>query len=288
MPTVATASQRSIPARVRRAVTILLVTGAVAWFLHGRADAWFFWPDAEDHLRGQRDALGVELEALPLTTPDGLALDAWLLHGRGEHLGTVVFCHGNAANISLHAPSIVWLCARGYDVLAFDYRGYGRSQGTPSREGLVVDALCAIDTAVQRDPQRTFVFGHSLGGAIATLAVARRPAVRALVVESSFPTWRAAGAAQAPWLSFLVPLLVSAGDEPIDAVSRIAPRPILVIHGEDDRIVPLALGRELFAAAREPKTLHVAQGSGHATPWKVEGTRFEDLVCRFLHDAHPR
>ena len=84
-------------------------------------------------------------------------------------------------------------------VLVFDYRGYGRSEGEPTREGLVDDAVAALDLALREEPDRTVVFGHSLGGAIAVVAASRRPAVRAVVAESTFPSFRAAARASAPW-----------------------------------------------------------------------------------------
>ena len=87
---------------------------------------------------------------------------------------------------------------------------------------------------------------------------------------------------------FLVPLLVSAGLDPVDVLGELAPRPLLVIHGSDDRITPLELGRELFAAAAEPKALHVSPGAGHMSPWVREGERFEERLVAFVAAAIAR
>lgn len=276
------------PSRARRRAIAALAILAVLLFGRGRADAWFFWPDGAERVFHAPGEFGLVAEDCRFGADDGVALHGLMLKATGPRRGFVVFCHGNAANVSLHLADVRWLPRCGFDVLLFDYRGYGHSEGTPTREGLVADACAAIDLALTHEPRRTLVFGHSLGGAIAILAAAERPAVRALVVESSFPRWRDAARAQAPALAWLVPWLVSGGREPIDALPRIAGRPLLIVHGDADHILPLALGEELFRAAAEPKRFHRAHGSGHATPWRKEGAAFEALVTDFFVDALAR
>ena len=143
-----------------------------------------------------------------------------------------------------------WLPARGFNLLLFDYRGFGRSEGEVTRAGTVADAVAAIDVALERDPKRTVVFGHSLGGAIGIVAAARRPRVRAIAVESTFPSYRAAARCSSSLLSLLVPLLVSTGEDPIAALPHLPPRPLLVIHGTADSITPFEQALvEFFRAA---------------------------------------
>ena len=197
----------------------------------------------------------------------------------------MVFCHGNARNLTWHVRYVAWLAERGFDVLVFDYRGYGASDGEPTRSGVVRDAVAAIDFALAREPERTVVFGHSLGGAIALSAVARRPAVRAVVAENTFPSYREVASATVPWLSWLVPWLVSEGEDPVEALPHIPPRPLLVIHGTADRIVPYELGASLFEAALEPKRLHRVEGADHFTPWVYEGEAFEAMLTEFFDEA---
>ena len=91
-----------------------------------------------------------------------------------------------------------------------------------------------------------------------------------------------------PLISFLVPLLISEGNEPIDALPKLPPRPLLVIHGTADSIAPFELGQALFAAASEPKTLRVVDGGGHVTPWIAEGESFEMALVEFFHAAIKR
>ena len=82
-----------------------------------------------------------------------------------------------------------------------------------------------------------------------------------------------------------MPILVSSGEDPEEYVSRLPPRPLLVIHGTEDHIVPFDLGQRLYEAASEPKELYVAEGARHATPWLREGPRFERRVVEFFVGA---
>jgi fermentation-respiration switch protein FrsA (DUF1100 family) len=279
-------SRNPRPSRTRRVLLVaaaLVVTGGVA--VRGCADGLFYWPDDATHVHGE-DANGeVGARDVWFASSDGTRLHGWWLEASATRVGTVVYCHGNHANLTHHVRFVRWLPAHGFDVLIFDYRGYGQSEGTPSREGTVDDAVAAIDLALARDPHGTVLFGHSLGGAIGTVAAGRRPAVRAIAVEATFATYRAAARAQAPLFAFAVPWLVSSGLDPIDSMDRLPPRPVLVIHSDDDAIVPFELGRELFERAREPRAFHHARGAGHATPWLREGRAFEAMLVDFFRSA---
>lgn len=270
--------------RLRRRAFLLggLVAGVAvsALALRDLGDRWFFFPDVDVPVKPQDP--GLRIEDVAFAAPGGPALRGWWLRAERSMRGTVVYCHGNHAHRGHHVRFVQWLPRRGFDVLIFDYRGYGDSAGSPTREGLVADTIAAIDLALARDPGRTVVFGHSLGGALGIVAAAERPAVRAVIAESTFATYRAAARASMPALGPLVPWLVSGGHDPVDAVARIAPRPLFVVHGREDRITPLALGEELFAAAREPKSLHLVHRGGHVAAWVTEGAVFEERFCAFV------
>ncbi len=250
--------------------------------LHG-CDSLFFRPNSEIYT--SIDAYGDHAESIQFRAEGGPQLHGWWLEAKGDAHGTVVYCHGNSHNLTLHAQYIDWLPSYGYNVLLVDYRGYGASQGEPTREGCVADAIAAIDFALDRDPHRTLVFGHSLGGAIAIVAASERPAVRAVVAECSFPSYREIAQAKAPWISWLVPLFVTRGYEPKDALANLPPRPLLVIHSTDDHIVPFALGESLFTQALEPKQFYRSTGAGHFTPWTVEGEAFEMMLTEFFRES---
>jgi fermentation-respiration switch protein FrsA (DUF1100 family) len=254
----------------------------IVWLSHGAGDRFFYRPDATSH--GTPASHGLDVLEVSFAAPGGPRLHGWLARAKGKSLGTVVYAHGNHANLTHHARFVAWLPARGYDLLLFDYRGYGKSEGTVSREGTVADTVAAIDFALARDPDRTFVFGHSLGGAVSIVAAARRP-VRAIAVESTFPSYREAARATSRLLGWLAPWIVSSGLDPIDSVAALAPRPLLVIHGTDDRITPPWLGQALFAAARQPKELWTVEGGAHGSPWVRRGAEFEERLLAFFASA---
>lgn len=262
---------------------VALISAGVGSCVVKIGDSSFYRPDSRVH--GTPESHGLNAEPVRFRARNGPSLHGWWVPAVGESKGTVVYCHGNHANLTHHARFVKWLPARGYHVLLFDYRGFGKSEGEVTREGTVEDTVAAIDYALSRDPDRTIVFGHSLGGAVGIVAAAQRTAVRAVVAESSFPTYRAAAREVAPWLSWIIPLLVSEGFEPVDALEDLPPRPLLVIHGTDDHITPLELGESIYAAALEPKRWHPVEGARHATPWIHQGEAFEAVLCGFFAEA---
>ncbi len=223
---------------------------------------------------------------------DGVALHAWFLPARGEAIGTVLFLHGNAENISTHIASVYWLPERRFNVLLLDYRGYGASEGSPSLPGIVRDIESAIGYLLERhdvDPQRIVVFGQSLGGALGIYAVTHsryRNHVRALVVESTFTAYRAIAREKLAsfWLTwpFQWPLAWTVRDDysPIRFVKEVSPIPLLIVHGEQDSIIPVHHARELFAAAREPKALWLVAGAKHIGVFR--SLEYRDRLVSYL------
>lgn len=251
----------------------LLLLSTLALALIG-CESLFFYPQRT--LRPNPHLSRITHEEIELTTPDGLRLHGWRLSPpTAPPQATILFFHGNAENISTHVNSVLWLALAGYQVVLFDYRGYGRSEGKPTLAGVNQDgtaALAWVRTLDGVDPARLVVYGQSIGGAVATYAVARAPGVprvRALVVESCFASYRDIFRQKLAhffltWpLQF--PLSWSIRDDlsPERWIDRISPTPLLLVHGDHDRIVPVAESRRLYARARQPKALWVAPGAGH-------------------------
>ena len=276
--------QPSLARRILRTSALLaaLLFGLLAY----SADGLFYHPSSAVY--ATPDSYGLDgVEQVSFAAPGGPQLHGWWLPAAGESRGTVVYCHGNAANLTLHTRYVAWLPARGFDVLVFDYRGYGRSEGSVTRAGTVADAVAAIDYALQRDPDRVVVFGHSLGGAVGIRAAAERPAVRGVVAESTFSNYREIAAEKAPWISWLVPLVISAGFDPDEVLASLPPAPLLVIHGERDHIVPVEIGELLYERAREPKALWKIPEARHMSPWALPARRqeFEARLLQFFAEA---
>ena len=139
---------------------------------------------------------GIDYQPVEFRAADGTALFAWFMPARGEAHGTVLYLHGNAQNISAHFANVAWMPAAGFNVLAFDYRGYGGSQGRPTLAGVQLDIDAAMRLLIERpdvDADRIIVFGQSLGGALAIYYVAHseyRSHIRAVIADSAFADYR--------------------------------------------------------------------------------------------------
>jgi pimeloyl-ACP methyl ester carboxylesterase len=212
-----------------------------------------------------------------------------------DPLGTVLFSHGNAGNLANHLPFAEFLPMQGYRLVLYDYRGYGASSDwSPSRASTIEDCHSALD-AVLATYGKPWLYGHSLGSSISlTVAAERREDVRGVVAVAPFTAYRdvARAALGHPGLASPVvwPLgfLVSRGNDPIEAVEKISPTPILFVHGTGDRIVPSKMSEKLYAAAREPKEILLIPDVGHNDDWRAMGPEFVERVLRFLqHSDRP-
>lgn len=209
----------------------------------------FYFPDRTPFVTPP----GVVDAAIP--TRDGLTLHGWYVPARGVsgRGPAVLFCHGNAGNVSSHAGYADWLAERGYHVLVFDYRGYGRSDAPRrelSRADLLVDAHAALDWLLARpevDGARIGVYGYSLGSPVALALAAERPEARAVVSMAGFATWQSIATAHVPLLG---QLLIRPGMDATESAARLGGRALLVLHPGRDEIVPVSHAAKIEAAAR--------------------------------------
>jgi len=222
---------------------------------------------------------GLDHEDLTLLTSDGEKIRAWFIPAKSPR-GTLLFCHGNAGNISHRLDSLKLFYDLGLDVLIFDYRGYGESTGSPTEEGTYRDAETAWDFLVNEkevSPERIVVFGRSLGGAVAAcLAKEKEPG--ALIVESVFSSVGDIGSEVYP---FLPVRLISRFKYNTRAYVQKISCPILVVHSPEDDIIPYHHGRRVFEAAKDPKEFLKLQGS-HNEGFLISGKNYRDGLDRFL------
>jgi hypothetical protein len=207
----------------------------------------------------------------------GVQLHAWFFR-LPKPLATLLFCHGNAGNISHRLENVYHLLRTGFQVLLFDYRGFGHSSGEPSEEGLYADATAAWAHLVQREdaagmPQ--IIFGRSLGGAVA-VELATQVGADGLIIESTFTSIRTLAR-----LVFSVPLPeLPMKYDSLSKIGRIS-MPLLAIHGERDDLIPFADGKLLFEAAQEPKAWYPIHGAGHNNTYQIGGEAYFRRLAEF-------
>lgn len=224
-------------------------------------------------------------EEIWFPTADGLRLHGWFFRAQeASRAGAIIYFHGNGGNISY----LEWLgrrfSSRGFDVLLFDYRGYGRSGGDVDGEsGLYKDADAAYDYMTRErgaEAARLVLYGQSLGTAVAVDLAARRQC-GALILESGFSSARDMAATIFPSLPRFVHGL---GAYRFDSTGKL-PRvgcPVLVAHGDRDEVIPISHGRALHEAAPQPKSLLILEGAGHNDLAIVGGKDYADSLVRFM------
>ena len=244
--------------------------------------------------------LGLEYEDVYFETSDGVRLHGWYvpgaedpstgpfdkLRGASGRAPCVVWFHGNAGNIGHRVYNLALMRSRvGASVFLFDYRGYGRSEGSPSERGLYLDAEAAIEQAKLKcgvGDENIVLFGRSLGGSVAVEMAARRP-FRAVVVESAFTSVKDMAKVTNRLIArFLPPFMVVKAK--YDNLAKIpgARSPVLIVHGDRDTTVPHRMGLALYEAAPEPKEIHIVEGAGHDDVHVVGGEAYFEALRRFV------
>lgn len=224
----------------------------------------------------------VGVEAVELTTGDGLRLDAWFVAADAPR-GTVIVLNGNAGNRSGRLPLGRTLAAAGYSTLLVDYRGYGGNPGSPTEEGLALDARAALDHLLVRsdvDPDRIAYFGESLGAGVAIGLASERPPA-ALVLRSPFSSLAGVAGVHYP---FVPSVLVRDRYANVDVVGGVD-APVLVIAGSVDSIVPLEQSRAVYEAATGPKRFVEVEGAGHNDAVFLTGDAMVAPVVAFLSET---
>ena len=227
-------------------------------------------------------AVGMPYEEIALVASDGVRLTGWYMPLAGAR-GTVLFCHGNAGNISYLLDVAAGAHKLGLGILLFDYRGYGQSDGVPSEEGTYRDAAAAWDYLVAEagvPPERIVVIGRSLGGPIAAwLAREKQPA--ALFLEATFTALPTLG--QQLYPLFPAALLARYEYPTLEYLKQVQ-CPVLISHSRDDELIGLAHGQRLYEATRQPKAFIELRG-GHGSAFSEDAAAYEAGVKAFLTEV---
>ena len=225
------------------------------------------------------------IEDVTLTASDGTRLHGWFCKGE-EAKWTILFCHGNAGNLTHRRDFMKQLVALPADVLIIDWRGYGKSEGSPSEAGLYLDVRAAYDYLTQTrgvPAEQIVIYGVSLGAAPAIELATQVPCGR-MIIQSAF--------CSIPEMSKQVIPLIPVGwmvRTKYDNLSK-APKltmPTLHIHSVDDEVIPFDQGRRVFEAAPDPKTFYEVPKGGHNNLIWSEGRRFDEHLRAFLDLVPP-
>ncbi len=281
--------RKRIPSPAR---TLLLA--CLPFLLSACANKLFYHPDSVIYRTPDQD--GYTYDSITFNSLDGTSLQGWFIHAQGPAKGTVIHFHGNAQNLTAHYSYVSWLPENGYNLFAFDYRGYGQSKGKPSRLGIYQDSVAALNYITQRkdiQDKPLFVIAQSLGGANAITAIGKNDikGIDGIVVDSAFYSHQsvAKSALQSSGLgtilSVTTPLLVSQGYDPGDWVDKIAPTPIAFVHGTLDKVVPYSHAEALHAKAKEPKLLWKIVGGSHTNALSTNREIFIPRILKFFDEC---
>lgn len=234
--------------------------------------------------RAARQQLAVEDHTFG--TSDGIRLHGWIVRAAPAAPDTpwLLWCHGNAGNISHRAENLRLLVQQGLNVFIFDYRGYGRSEGHPSEAGLYDDAAAAYDYLRAREAVtagRVVLFGRSLGSAVAAEVALRRPAA-GLILETPLASVPAMARSVLPLLP--AELLLRSRFDTVGRAARL-PLPVLVLIAERDDVVPPSQGHRVYDTLPGPKERWVVPGARHNDTYIVGGSAYLERVTSFVQRA---
>lgn len=255
----------------------LIVIVALAAAVRALESRLAFFPSVGESVTPED--FGVPYEKASLTTTDGVSLRGWSLpHPSPRAL--IVYFHGNGGNLSVWAPILLGINRQGYAVRAFDYRGYGASTGRPSERGLYRDVDAAVEWAWRAGGGNMPVlyWGRSLGATMAAYAATRR-SPDGLILESGFPDARAL-LRRSPPLAFLS--LFSSYRFPTAGWLNGVRSPVLVMHGDDDHVIPFGAGRALFDKISGPKQFVAIKGGDHNDAAPPDPTAYWAAVGAFI------
>jgi len=216
-----------------------------------------FYPEKE--ISATPDEIGLKYEDIYFTTTDGVRLNGWFVIAE-QSKGIILFCHGNAGNISHRLESIKLFINLGYSVFIFDYRGFGLSSGRITEQGSYLDAIAAYNYIVNNkdvESENIVIFGRSLGGAIASY-LAKEKTPKVLIIESTFTS--ILDFAQKTYPLFPVKMLLRFEYNTKEYIQEVK-CPILIIHSVEDEMMPFNHAEQLYNVANDPKEILKLSGS---------------------------
>jgi fermentation-respiration switch protein FrsA (DUF1100 family) len=263
---------------------ITFISLSIAWLLTVAAESLFYYPVRGKSLYTPKSA-GLPFEEIYFTSQDGARLHGWYIPAVGEQKGVVLHVHGNMGKLEFHLDPVVWLPREHYAVFMFDYRGYGLSENqTPSPKALMEDTQSAIRYLKNRkdiDAGNLLILAQSLGGnnAVAALAHGQFDGIAGIVLDATFYSYKTIANDKFPGGGILVSDDYSASQ----SIQKIAPIPLLFLHGDEDEVIPYKHTQMLFEAAKSPKQMKIVPRTRHLDA--LYQREIQETVLKFFDDC---
>lgn len=246
----------------------------------------FYYPDQKNYLEKQQ---------IPYPTEEGFFSDTlgnqihYWYSSSSKPIGKVLFFHGNAQNLSAHFMMLAWLLDHHYDLMIFDYPGYGKSSGVPTPESTVRSGVAAIEKANQFNPHLPLIlYGQSLGGQILQKSVnlTHKIDYKMILLEGTFSSYKsvARNILERHWLTWLFQPIgwIVMSDSWAGDPALISPKPIYIIHGKEDAVVPYEQGIQLYNKALSPKVFLPIEKGGHGNLYHIEQGQYRKNLLDIL------
>ncbi len=263
-------------------ICLILLMGASFCLFYPKIENFFvFFP--ETSFDRTPNELNLDYKEVYFHTEDGKRIHGWFFPLKKE-FPVILFCHGNAGNISHRLDNIRLLLDQRLQVFIFDYRGYGKSSGRPSEKGLYLDGLAAYDYLIKREhiPSTNIIpFGRSLGATVA-IEISLKRRVKSIIIESAFTSIREMARTIA--LFYLFSFFLPAHYNNLKKIGQVN-IPKLIIHGKDDEIVSFSMGEKLFEAAKVPKYFFPVKDAGHNDTFVVGGRKYFEGIATFAYHS---
>ncbi len=264
---------------------------AACLYLYFQQTRFIFFPSSAIEVTPKAFNLKYQEVWIPVTAASGKVekIHGWWIPAAKPNAKVLLYLHGNGVNIGANAAHADRFHRMGFAVLIIDYRGYGLSEGSfPNETSVYLDAATAWNYLVKQrqiQPSDIFIYGHSLGGAIAINLAVQQPKAAGLIVESSFSSIQNVVNLRNQFRLFPVSFILNQRFDSISKVKNLR-IPVLFIHGTDDFVVPVTMSEQLYATAPEPKQLLIVPNAGHNDVAEVAGWQYFKTVQKFVRQVN--
>jgi pimeloyl-ACP methyl ester carboxylesterase len=263
---------------------------SICLFLLAKQTRFIFFPSSIIEMTPEYFQLPYEDVWLPVEVSSGKVerMHAWWIPSKQPKSKVLLYLHGNGVNIGANVAHAHRFHQLGFSVLLIDYRGYGRSEGNfPNEMSVYQDAETAWNYLVEQKqilPNQIFLYGHSLGGAVAIDLAIKQPEAAGLIVEGTFTSVREVIDYRKVFRKFPIDLILTQRFESIKKIPKLQ-MPILIIHGTGDSTIPSFMSQKLYAVAPEPKQLILVPGAEHNELAKVAGLKYLQWIESFVQQV---